>query len=366
MPDSLPTPKEAIVKLLSSMAPFGASDLHLKVGYPPYFRVQGTLRAARMAPLPDTADIQAMLHDLVPEVRRLEWEKTGALDFAARGSTGDRYRINMFRATGDLHASIRRVQSEIPSLEGLNLPDVYRQTVAGCIDGLILVSGVTGCGKSTTLAAMLEYINESRSMHIITIEDPIEYMFKPKKSIISQREIGIDVPDYHEALRYMVRQDPNCIFIGEMRDRDTMLAALQPAETGHLVLGSLHVSDVPQTFNRILEFFPRSDHAFIRSSLANSLRAIMCQKLLPGIDEGSRYPATEVLLKIPIVREKILHEKDEELASVIVQSREDGMRSFTYSLCELIETEKVHYDTAMEYAPNRDALASAVKGITTG
>lgn len=364
MADPLPRPEEAIERLLSSMGPFEASDLHLKVGLPPYFRIQGALRAAKMPPLPDAQFVEAMLHGIIPEGRRDDYDAAGALDFAIRGEAGDRYRINVFRSMGEMHASIRRVLSDIPSFESLNLPDVYRQTVGKHIDGLILISGVTGCGKSTTLATMLEYVNQFRSMHIITVEDPVEYVFTPKKSIISQREIGIDVPNYHEALRFLVRQDPNCIMISEMRDRETMLAGIQAAETGHLVFGSLHIGDVQQTFSRILEFFPRSEHSFIRSSLAISLRAIMCQKLLPGIDEGSRYPATEVLLRNPAVKDKILNEKDEELPRIISQCQEEGMRSFTYSLCELIETEKVHYDTGMEYAPNRDALASAVKGIT--
>jgi twitching motility protein PilT len=212
---------------------------------------------------------------------------------------------------------------------------------------------------------MVEHINQIRSMHIITIEDPIEYLFEPKKSIIAQREIGIDIPDYGAALRYVVRQDPDCIMIGEMRDRQTMSAALQAAETGHVVLGSLHCSDAQQTFARILEFFPREDHPFIRSALANALRAIMCQRLLPGIDEGTRYPATEVLLMNSTVKDKILHEEDADLPAIILQCEQEGMRSFTSSLCELIETEKVHYDTAMDFAPSREALASAVKGIKT-
>jgi twitching motility protein PilT len=316
-----------------------------------------------MPPLPDSKYVESMLHDLIPEPRRHEYAEQGALDFAARGDTGDRYRINIFRSSGETHASIRRVQSEIPSFEHLNLPEVYRRTVTRSADGLVLVSGISGSGKSSTLAAMVEQVNQVRSMHIITIEDPIEYAFKPKKSIISQREIGIDVLNHHDALRYMVRQDPDCIMIGEMRDRETMLAGLQAAETGHLVLGSLHVADVQQTFNRILEFFPRTEHAFIRSSLANSLRGIFCQRLLPGIDEGSRYPATEVLLRNPVVKEKILQEKDKEIPAVIAQCGEDGMHTFTSSLCELIQMERVHYDTAMDVAPNREALASAVKGI---
>ncbi len=360
------SPKEQIHRLLSNMSQIEASDLHLKVGHPPYFRIRGVLRAAKMAPLADSKCIEDMLHDLLPAGREKEYQEVGSLDFATQGETGDRFRVNMFRATGNTHASIRRVQSEIPSFESLHLPEVYREVASKSVDGLILVSGVTGCGKSSTLAAMVDQINEIRGMHIVTIEDPVEFVFKPKKSIVSQREIGIDVQNFQEALRQVVRQDPDCIMIGELRDKETMLAAIQAAETGHLVLGSLHCSDVQQTFSRILEFFPRSDHAFIRSSMANSLRAITCQRLLPGIEQGTQFPATEVLVNNPVVKDLIIREKYEELPGVISRGREGGMRSFTFSLYELIETEKVHYDTAMDFAPNREALASAVKGIQAG
>ena len=271
----------------------------------------------------------------------------------------------MFRSTGNVHVALRRVQSHIPTFEELCLPDVYRRTIMKTLEGLVLVSGVTGSGKSSTLAAMLDHINDNRSMHMITIEDPIEFVFHPKKCIISQREIGIDVPDFKHALRYVVRQDPDCILIGEMRDRETILAAIQAAETGHLVLGTLHCSDVQQTFSRILEFFPRAEHDFVRSSLANSLTAIMCQRLLPGVEDGKRYPATEVLLSNSIVREKILHEEDEDFPAIISQCREEGMRSFTQSLCELVEADLVAREVAMDYAPSREALNSALKGIET-
>lgn len=363
--DKLLPPEEELRKLLDFVTKNQASDLHLKVGYSPIVRLAGKLRTLQIPPLPDTKYIDAMMAPFVPETRKQEYLDHGTIDFSAPGPTGDRFRINMYRSTGTTHVAIRRVQSEIPDFESLNLPDIYRQTVEVTFEGLVLVCGVTGCGKSSTLAAMLNYINHHRSLHIITIEDPIEYAFRPKLSIISQREVGIDVPGFAEALRSVVRQDPDCILVGEMRDRETMMAGLQAAETGHLVLGSLHCSDARQTFSRILEFFPRDEHAFIRSSMASSLKAIMVQRLIPSTTEGVRYPATEVLLGNPIVREKILREEDKDLPAVMTQCREEGMRTFTDSLCELVEAEHITREKAMEYAPNQDALKSRMRGIET-
>jgi twitching motility protein PilT len=358
-------PQEEMKKLLAFVSKSEASDLHLKVGYPPSVRIGGHLRKLQSPPLPNSEYVEAMLSDMVPPGRRDEFDAHGGLDLAASSESGDRFRINMFRSTGNVHVALRRVQSRIPTFEELNLPDVYRHTIMKSVEGLVIVSGVTGSGKSSTLAAMLDYINDHRSMHMITVEDPIEYVFHPRKCIISQREIGIDVPNFHEALRYVVRQDPDCILIGEMRDRDTILAAIQAAETGHLVLGTLHCADAQQTFSRILEFFPRTDHAFVRSSLANSLKSIMCQRLLPGVEEGKRFPATEVLLSNSIVKEKILREEDEDFPAIVAQCREEGMRSFTVSLCELVQSDRVTREVAMDYAPSREALNSALKGIAT-
>ena len=363
--DQLPSPQEEMQQLLEFMSRQKASDLHLKVNYPPYLRIGGQLRHLQQPALPDSGYIHEMIMKLMPADRTADFDARGALDFSTGIPGGDRFRINVFRSTGQMHVAIRRVQSEIPDFESLNLPDVYRDVISTTNEGLILVCGVTGCGKSSTLAAMLNYVNQHRALHVITIEDPIEFAFQPKMCIISQREIGLDAPSFAEALRSVVRQDPDCILIGELRDRDTMLAALQAAETGHLVMGSLHCSDAHQSFARILEFFPRAEHTFIRSSMASSLKAIMCQRLIPGVEANSRFPATEVLLANSVVQEKILREEDEHIPAILHQCRDEGMRSFTYSLAELTKTDKIAHDVALEFAPSREALLSMLKGIAT-
>ncbi len=363
--NELPPPEQELQALLHFLSRQEGSDLHLKAGYPPCVRIGGHLRQVQGPPLPETDYIEKMLFPLVPPGRGSEIERTGGVDFSIKIDTGDRFRVNLFHAGGHTNAAIRRVQNRIPSFEDLHLPDIYRETIVKSMEGLIVVSGVTGSGKSSTLAAMLEYINQNRAMHVVTIEDPVEYVFTPKKCIISQREVNLDVVDFPMALRHVVRQDPDCILIGEMRDRETILAAIQAAETGHLVLGTLHCSDAQQTFSRILEFFPQSEHDFIRSSLANSLRAIMVQRLIPGIVAGKRFPCTEVLLNNAIVKDKILHEEDEDIPAILQQCHEEGMRNFTFSLCELVRADVIDRHTALDFAPNREKLIAELKGIKT-
>jgi twitching motility protein PilT len=358
-------PEEEILKLLAFVTANEASDLHLKVGYPPTVRIGGHLRRVDSPNIPDSEYVEKMMGALMAPGKRQQYDERGSVDFAARSAGGDRFRVNAFRSDGQMHAALRRVQSRIPSFEDLHLPSIYEKTIMNSLDGLILVSGVTGSGKSSTMAAMIKHINAHRSMHVITIEDPIEYIFQPDQCIISQREIGIDVIDFPDALRFVVRQDPDCIMIGELRDRETMLAAIQAAETGHLVLGSIHCSNAEQTFSRILEFFKREDHAFIRSSLANSLRAILVQRLLPGVQEGSRYPATEVLLNNSIVKDRIVREEDEDMPAILHACRGEGMRDFTESLYELVEKSWITHGVALDYAPNREAMQSRMKGIDT-
>ena len=356
---------KTIQQMLGAMKGLGASDLHLKAGMPPFYRVGGHLRSASRPPITGE-EIDELMTPVIPKTRRQFFEDHGDLDFSTEIGEGERFRVNIFRAGTKMNAAIRRVNSEIPTYDVLHLPPVYSQLIDKSREGLIIVSGVTGSGKSTTLAAMLEHINETRRENIVTIEDPIEYLFRPVKSIVSQREIGIDIATYADGLKYVVRQDPDVIFIGEMRDKFTMTAALQAAETGHLVFGSLHTADAMQAFSRILEFFPRVEHEFIRGSLSNALRAICAQRLLPGCQENSPLvPATEVLLNTPTCRELIRKEQDQDIPSLIASSEKEGMHSFTTSLAKLVEAELVFRDTAMQHAPNPDGLASVLRGITS-
>jgi twitching motility protein PilT len=360
MPDS-------IVPLLEAMAALGASDLHLKTGIPPAYRVAGDLRRTNLPVITmNSRIIERLMEPIIPPQRRSIYDQVGGLDFAFHLPSGDRFRINIMRSCDQMHAAIRRVKGVIPSFEELRLPPIFRKLAEETMEGIVIVCGVTGCGKSTTQAAMIDYINEHQPVNIISIEDPIEYTFTPKKALVSQRELGLDVQCFADALRGAVRQDPDVIFIGEMRDRETLLAALQAAETGHLVFCTLHTADTMQSLGRILEFFPPDQHAFIRSSLANTLKAICAQRLIPAVDTTiSRVPATEVLLGEGIVREKIRDGEDTDLPEIIAGSKESGMRNFTMSLAELIEEGLVYHDVAMEYAPNREALKGMLQGIKT-
>lgn len=357
-----------IQRLLGSMKKLDASDLHIKVGIPPTYRIGGLLRAVDSPPITeDEAD--HLLDPILSAVQKEKYEASGNLDFSSSLPDGDRFRINIFRAGAHTHAAIRRVKAEIPSYQELNLPAIYSKMVSETTDGMVLVVGVTGSGKSSTLAAMIEQINQTRAENIITIEDPVEYRLIPKKSIISQREIGIDVSDYPTALRYVVREDPDVVMIGELRDHATVLAAIQAAETGHLVFGSMHTADTMQAFSRMLEFFPPSDHGFIRSAIANTLRAICAQKLLPTLEgfASKVVPATEVLLGTGLVKEKIREGADSDLPALINTNAGsdpgDGMHSFTLSLAHLVKKEAISRGIAMDYAPNREALDSILKGV---
>ncbi len=359
------TPELTIERLLGAMRTNEASDLHIKVGLPPTYRIGGHLRRLHADPITEE-QADHLFDPILSSELKERYRSTGAIDFAWHLPEGDRFRINVFRSGNHAHAAIRRVRAEIPSYQDLHLPEVYGKIVKESSQGLVIVCGVTGSGKSSTLAAMIQQVNESRDVNIVTIEDPIEYRFVPSKSIISQREIGIDVADFPTALRSVVRQDPDVIFIGEMRDAETILAGIQAAETGHLVFATLHTADTMQALSRMLEFFPPSERDFVRTSLGNTLRAICAQVLLPaaGDFETKVVPAAEVLQVNSVARTKILDGDDADLPSVIASHRADGMRSFNDSLAELVEKEWVDLRTALQHSPNRSQLESRLRGMT--
>ena len=357
-------------KLFRMVMKYKGSDLHLKVGLAPSLRLAGVLRQMQLPPL-STADMERLMYPLLTPRQRGILDEEGGVDFAhivLDGELETRFRVNLFKQRGRLSLVARRVNNKIPSFEDLHLPAVLAE-ITQYDQGIIILAGVTGSGKSTTIASMLQYMNERERLHIITIEDPIEYTFKDDKSIINQREVGIDVIDWDVALKHAVRQDPDVILVGEMRDRETFSAAMHAAETGHLVFGTIHAGTAPATIGRLLDMFPREMHPSLRQSLGFNLKAIIAQKLLPTTKElaakgTTRVPTNEIMRNNPTVKKLILNEEDAKLGDAIRIGREEGMMDFTESLRQLVMNEKVDRATAFEVAPSPEALKMALKGIT--
>ena len=357
-------------KLFRMVMKYKGSDLHLKVGLAPSLRLAGVLRQMQLPPL-STADMERLMYPLLTPRQRGILDEEGGVDFAhivLDGELETRFRVNLFKQRGRLSLVARRVNNKIPSFEDLHLPAVLAE-ITQYDQGIIILAGVTGSGKSTTIASMLQYMNERERLHIITIEDPIEYTFKDDKSIINQREVGIDVIDWDVALKHAVRQDPDVILVGEMRDRETFSAAMHAAETGHLVFGTIHAGTAPTTIGRLLDMFPREMHPSLRQSLGFNLKAIIAQKLLPTTKElaakgTTRVPTNEIMRNNPTVKKLILNEEDAKLGDAIRIGREEGMMDFTESLRQLVINEKVDRATAFEVAPSPEALKMALKGIT--
>ena len=307
-----------------------------------------------------------MIFDVITPEQKKYFFEHGALDFAHQVPGMDRFRVNVFRQRGKTSVAARRVTKNILGYEDLHLPPVLSE-LAKLHQGLILLAGITGSGKSTTIAAMINEINANRACHIVTIEDPIEYLFEDKKAFINQREIGIDVQDFAAALKYLMREDPDVVLVGEMRDRETFEAAMHATETGHLVFGTIHASSAPQTITRILDLYPEGARALIRQSLVFNLRSIICQKLLPCIHPSrERVPCLEILISNPSVRKLIAEGRDTELTAVMKASGHEGQQDFTEALYHLIETEYIDVKLAYEVAPNPDELKMRLKGIRTG
>ncbi len=346
-----------------AMIKTGASDLHFKTNSPPHVRIGTTINPSKSGTLSGD-EILEMAREIMTDKQQKFFEEHGSIDLAHELEGSDRFRINVFRQRGEVSIAVRRVTRDIPDFASLNLP-AFIENIAEFPDGLVLLAGPAGCGKSTTIAMMLEHVNKNHACHIVTIEDPIEYIYEDKKALVSQREIGIDVETFETALKYLMRQDPDVILIGEMRDHETFQAALQVSETGHLVFGTIHAAGAAQAVGRILDLFPEEERNRIRQALAFNLRAVVCQRLLPSIAKGiDRIPATEILLSTPSVRQLIEEGRDTELDEIIGTSQLGGMHSFTQSLLKLIEEDKIDPKVAYENAPNAEELKMLMKGIS--
>jgi len=341
-----------------------ASDLHLKVGQPPKLRLFGELKKTTGEILTDKR-IEELVFEILSPAQKEYFLEHGTLDFAYEVEGEHRFRTNIFRQRGLISLAARRVNTIIPPFEDLHLPPVL-ESICESRQGLVLVVGPTGCGKTTTIASMIDYINRTRSCHIITVEDPIEYLFKDSKAIVSQREIGIDTKDFDEALVYLMRQDPDVVFVGEMRDARTVVAGMRAAETGHLVFGTMHSANASQSIHRLLDLFPQDERNLIRQTLSLAIRAIISQILLPCIKEGTdRIPAVEILIANAPARKLISEDREADLPNIIRSSQQEGMQDLTYNLCDLVEKGFIDPKDAYKYAPNIDELKMALKGIRT-
>jgi len=341
-----------------------ASDLHLKVGQTPKLRLFGELKKTTGDPI-TPEKMEELVFELLSPAQKEFFLEHGTLDFAHEVDGEHRFRTNVFRQRGLISLAARRVNTTIPPFEELHLPPAL-EMICNSTQGLVLVVGPTGCGKTTTIASMINYINRTRSCHIITVEDPIEYLFKDQKAIVSQREIGLDTKDFEEALTYLMRQDPDVVFVGEMRDAKTVTAGMRAAETGHLVFGTLHSANASQAVHRLLDLFPQNERDLVRQTLSLAIKAIISQVLLPSIKEGiDRIPAVEILITNAAARRLISEGREGDLPNVIRSSQNEGMQDLTYNLVDLVEKGLIDPKDALKYAPNTDELKMALKGIRT-
>lgn len=351
-------------KFLQAAIKFGASDLILKTGLTPRIRLRGSLKPLDTEPITYEEFLQITKHILSDDQMK-DLYKFGSVDLAYDYDETTRFRVNLFQARGKLSVAARLITSNILPFEKLYLPEVMSD-IAMQPQGIVLLCGVTGSGKSTTIASMLDYVNERKPVHIVTIEDPIEYIFQDKKATINQREIGIDCLDFKIALRALVRENPDIVLVGEMRDKETFEAALHAAETGHLVYGTIHASSTTQTFSRIFGLFEQEEVEQVRRILAYQMRAFVYQKLLPTLHENiHRIPAIEILINNGVVRKHVLEGREGELREYLntIEARQSGMIDFNDSLVQLVEQEYIHMRVAQEASPNVDELMMKLKKL---
>jgi twitching motility protein PilT len=353
-----------IEQLLREMVNRKASDLHLRVGVPPVYRINGTLQRIFDVRI-DGAMMDSFLDDIMNRDQKQRFETNKECDFAVGARDMGRFRVNVFRQRGTIAVVIRHIKAVIPAFEELHLPEVIRD-LALTKRGLILVTGTTGSGKSTTLASMIDFINQKESVNVITVEDPIEYLYKDNVAIISQREIGVDTLSYANALRAALRQDPDVLLVGEIRDLETMQIALTAADTGHMVFATIHTTNAVETIHRVLSMYPPHQHDEIRLLLAEVLVGIISLRLLPTKDGNGRVPAAEILVNTGAIKEYI---EDKNKLDMVEQAVAEGhiqyhSQTFDQALLELYQNDQISLETAMNAATNRDDFDLKIRGIS--
>ena len=350
--------------LLREMVNHGASDLHVRVGVPPIYRINGELQKLSDVRI-DSVMMDSFLDDIMNRDQKARFERDKECDFAVGAREMGRFRVNVFRQRGTIAMVVRHIKAKIPTFDELQLPEVIKE-MALKKRGLILVTGTTGSGKSTCLAAMIDHINNEETCNVITVEDPIEYLHRDKKSIISQREIGVDTNSYENALRSALRQDPDVLLVGEIRDLETMQIALTAADTGHMVFATIHTTNATETIHRILSMYPPHQHEEVRLLLAECLVGIISLRLLPTRDGNYRVPAAEILVNTGAIREYIA---DKTKVDMIEQAIAEGhmqyqSQTFDQALLSLYMEEKISLDTAMKAATNPDDFDLKIRGIS--
>jgi twitching motility protein PilT len=351
------------VKLLELMKEKDASDLHIKCGRKPIFRVEQDLRVIEeWDEVITEEDVENLANSVMTEEQLVKFREEKEMDFAYDNPEIGRYRVNAFFQRGYIGFVFRRIKDDIPTFSELNLPLVLGK-IASYTDGLILVTGPTGCGKSTTLAAMIENINANTFKHIITIEDPIEYLYHDRKSVVNQREVGIDTMSFKSALMHVLREDPDIILIGELRNVDTFEAAINACETGHLVFATLHTVDTITTIARMLDFFPTSQHEQIRKTLAHHLKATICQKLIAKKDRSGLVPVCEIMITTSIISKLIQDNRFNKVYAAMVADKEVGMQSFNQHLVQLIEDDIIEKEAGFAVSPSPHTLEMNLRGI---
>ncbi len=344
-----------IEEILQDMITRDASDLHLKAGQAPVLRVHGRLLPLPDWPAPDEADLADVLHTLADEAQREAFDYELELDFAYELPGVARFRVNVARQRGGLYLTLRAIGRDVPTLAGLGLPAACAW-LATLPRGLVLVTGPTSSGKSTTLAAMIEHVNRTHARRIVTIEDPIEYLFEDRRSVVTQRQVGADTHSFAAALKHALRQDPDVIMVGEMRDLETIAATLTAAETGHLVLATLHTPSAPEAVDRVVDVFPSDQQAQVRTQLAMGLAGVIAQRLIPRADGAGRVAACEVMVGTDAVRNLIREAKTPQMVNVMQTGREHGMQTLDQALVDLYRQGEITLDEALAHASGEENL----------